>query len=63
LWIAVLTAAGRTVPGSSEASVSVSIEDVTPAGWPERVCCPDILDKPDSLYRKPGYNPFGAAKG
>jgi 4-oxalocrotonate tautomerase len=51
------------VLGSSKASVLVSTEDVTPADWPASVYRPDILDKPDSLYRKPGYNPFGAVKG
>lgn len=44
--------------GSTEASVSVSFEDVAPADWPEKVYRPEILDKPDQLFRKPGYNPF-----
>jgi 4-oxalocrotonate tautomerase len=44
--------------GSSEASLSVAVEDVAPADWPEQVYRADILDKPDSLYRKPGYDPF-----
>ena len=44
--------------GSKEASVSISIEDVKPADWAETVSRPDILGKPDTLYRKPGYNPF-----
>ncbi len=41
-----------------EGAVSVSIEDVAPADWAEQVYRPDILDKPDTLYKKPGYNPL-----
>jgi 4-oxalocrotonate tautomerase len=39
----------------SEDAVSVSIEDVEPADWTETVFKPDILAKPDRLYKKPGY--------
>lgn len=40
-------------------SVSVAIEEVTPADWPEKVYRPDILEKQDTLYLKPGYkNPL-----
>jgi 4-oxalocrotonate tautomerase len=42
-----------------EKSVSVAIEEIESADWPEKVYKPDILDKPDTLYKKPGYNPFG----
>jgi len=41
-----------------EKSVSVAIEEVDPADWPEKVYKPEILDKQDKLYKKPGYNPF-----
>ena len=41
--------------GSSEASVSVSIEDVAADDWAEQVYRPDIAGKPELLYRKPGY--------
>ena len=44
--------------GSREAAVSVAIEEVAPADWPEAVYRPDILDKPDTLHKRPGYNPF-----
>ena len=37
-------------------AVSVSIEDVAPEGWAEHVFIPDIIDKADTLYKKPGYN-------
>ena len=38
--------------------VSVGIEEVDPAEWPEKVYRPEILDRPDTLYKQPGYNPF-----
>jgi len=48
-----------TVIDCPETSVSVAFEEVTQAEWPEMVYRPDILDKQDTLYKKPGYrNPF-----
>jgi 4-oxalocrotonate tautomerase len=41
-----------------EESVSVSIEDVKPEHWAERVYGPDVLGKSETLYKKPGYNPL-----
>jgi 4-oxalocrotonate tautomerase len=41
-----------------EEAVSVAIEDVRPEDWVEMVYKPDILDNPERLYKKPGYNPF-----
>jgi 4-oxalocrotonate tautomerase len=38
-----------------EESVSVSIEEVEPRDWAEKVYKPDILNKPGTLYKKPGY--------
>ena len=38
--------------------VSVAIEDVKPEDWPEKVYRPEILNKSEKLYKKPGYNPF-----
>jgi 4-oxalocrotonate tautomerase len=35
--------------------ISVGIEDVAPKDWTERVYKPDILGKPDTIYKKPGY--------
>ena len=40
-----------------EESVSVGIEDVRPADWTEKVYRPDILGKPETIYKKPGYDP------
>jgi 4-oxalocrotonate tautomerase len=47
-----------TSGGYAEKSVSVSIEDVAPSDWVERVYKPDIMSRWDSLYKKPGYNPL-----
>ena len=44
--------------GYSDDAVSVSIEDVAPKDWAEKVYRPDITDKPEQLYKKPGYNPL-----
>ena len=41
-----------------EASVSVSIQDIQPADWVEAVYKPDIIEQPDILYKKPGYDPL-----
>jgi 4-oxalocrotonate tautomerase len=40
-----------------EESVSVSIEEVEPQDWTEKVHKPDILDNPQRLYKEPGYHP------
>lgn len=42
--------------GNGENSVSVAIEEVDSADWKEKVYKPDILDKPETLYKKPGYS-------
>jgi 4-oxalocrotonate tautomerase len=39
-------------------AVSVAIEEVQPPDWPEKVYRPEILEKSETLYLKPGYNPF-----
>ncbi len=41
-----------------EKSVSVGFEEIKPEDWAEKVYKPDILDSPEKLYKKPGYNPF-----
>jgi 4-oxalocrotonate tautomerase len=40
-----------------EESVSIGIEDVEPKDWTEKVYKPDILGKPQTIHKKPGYNP------
>jgi len=39
-----------------EESVSVAIEEVKPEDWAEKVYKPDIVNKPEQLYKKPGYD-------
>ena len=41
-----------------EESVSVGIEEVKPQQWTEKVYKPDILGKPGTIYKKPGYHPM-----
>ncbi len=41
-----------------EKSVSVAFEEVKTEEWTEKVYRPDILEKQETLYKKPGYNPF-----
>jgi len=53
-----ITKAVTTVLNYGEESVSVAIEDVDPTDWSEQVFRPDILGKPASIYKKPGYNPL-----
>ena len=38
-------------------SVSVAFEEVKSQAWLEQVYKPDILNKWDTLYKKPGYDP------
>uniref|UniRef100_A0A7C3KH21 4-oxalocrotonate tautomerase n=1 Tax=Oscillatoriales cyanobacterium SpSt-418 TaxID=2282169 RepID=A0A7C3KH21_9CYAN len=44
---------------SSEDSISVAIEEINPEDWVEKVYQPEILNNPEKLYKKPGYNPLG----
>ena len=47
-----------TVLHYGEESVSLAIEEVKQKDWKEKVYKPDIQDKWEKLYKKPGYNPF-----
>jgi 4-oxalocrotonate tautomerase len=38
-------------------SVSVALEEVKSPDWLEKVYKPDILNKWDTVYKKPGYDP------
>ena len=53
-----VTRAVTTALSYGEDSVSVGIEDVEPMDWAEQVYKPDILGKPDTIYKKPGYDPL-----
>ena len=44
-----------TVLNYGDESVSVALEEVTPAEWAEKVYRPDIVKKAATLYKKPGY--------
>ena len=44
------------VLGYGEESVSVAMEEIEARDWAERVYKPDILNKPEQLYKKPGYD-------
>jgi 4-oxalocrotonate tautomerase len=39
-----------------EESVSVGIEEVTSQDWVEKVYKPEVTNKWDKLYKKPGYD-------
>jgi 4-oxalocrotonate tautomerase len=43
--------------GSSERSISVTIEDVAPDDWMTEVYEPEITAKAERLYKRPGYGP------
>ena len=53
-----VTKAIISAAGVGEDAVSVSIEDVERRSWTEDVYNPEIIGKPDTLYKKPGYDPF-----
>jgi 4-oxalocrotonate tautomerase len=44
-----------TVFDYDEESVSVGFEEIKSQDWKEKVYKPDIQDKWDKLYKKPGY--------
>ena len=46
-----------TFTGVGDEAVSVSIEEIGPSDWMEKVHQPDILNGPGKLYKKPGYDP------
>jgi 4-oxalocrotonate tautomerase len=53
-----VTKAIMATANCAEQSVSVSIEDVEPSDWVDQVYKPDIVGKPEKLYKKPGYDPL-----
>ena len=46
--------------GVGEDSISISIEDVAPLDWTEKVYKPDIETAGAQLYKRPGYGPLGS---
>ncbi|PWJ79740.1 4-oxalocrotonate tautomerase [Pseudaminobacter salicylatoxidans] len=53
-----VTKAMMAAANCAEKSVSVSIEDVAPEDWAEKVYKPDIVGKANLIYKKPGYDPL-----
>lgn len=53
-----ITKTVKNVLNYGDEAISVGIEDVQPADWAEKVYRPDILAKPENIYKKPGYNPL-----
>ncbi len=53
-----ITKAVMTALKTDEDSVSVAVEGIEPKDWTEKVYKPDILGKPETIYKKPGYNPL-----
>jgi 4-oxalocrotonate tautomerase len=52
-----ITKAVMSTLNYGEESVSVAIEEIAPKDWTEKVYKPDILGKPEQIYKKPGYTP------
>ena len=52
-----ITRAVMTVLNYGEDAVSVALEEVAPQDWTEKVYKPDILGKPEQIYKQPGYHP------
>lgn len=50
-----VTRAIMTTANVGEDAVSVSIEDYAQSQWAEEVYRPDIIGRPGTLYKKPGY--------
>ncbi|MFJ5160629.1 tautomerase family protein [Pantoea sp. NPDC088449] len=44
--------------GISEDFISLSIEDISKESWVKDVYNPEIIEKPNNLYKKPGYDPL-----
>ncbi|MCJ2185758.1 tautomerase family protein [Novosphingobium beihaiensis] len=53
-----ITAAVRETLGYGPESVSIAIEDVSPSQWMSKVYGPDIQQKEDKLFKRPGYGPL-----
>ena len=52
-----ITKAVVTTLNYGEEAVSVAMEEIGAKDWTEKVYKPDILAKPEQLYKKPGYTP------
>ena len=52
-----LTQAVTASLGCGEDLVSVAIEDFKDEEWMSKVFAPDIQQRPDTIYKMPGYGP------
>ncbi|KQO68082.1 MULTISPECIES: tautomerase family protein [unclassified Methylobacterium] len=50
-----IAAALMASAGTAERAISVSIEDVAQADWEAQVYRPEIVGRPETLFKKPGY--------
>jgi len=50
-----LVEAVKETLGGSEDYITVAIEEIDSSAWPKAVYKPEIVDKADKLYKKPGY--------
>ena len=50
-----IVAAAKDTLGATDDYITVGIEDVPSSEWPKSVYKPEIHDKIDKLYKKPGY--------
>ena len=53
-----ITKAVTSTLNYGDESVSVALEEIDPKDWTEKVYKPDILGKPETIYKKPGYGPI-----
>lgn len=53
-----LTAAVQETLGYGSDAVSVAIEDVQPADWMSQVYGPEIEQRQEQLFKRPGYGPL-----
>lgn len=53
-----ITADIMSVFNYGEEAVSVAFEEVESRDWTEKVYKPDIQQKSNHIYKKPGYDPF-----
>jgi 4-oxalocrotonate tautomerase len=51
-----ITKAVMNVFNYGEESVSVAMEEIAPDVWMKKVYKPEILGKPEQIYKKPGYD-------
>lgn len=51
-----ITESVTSVLGYGDDSVSVAFEEVSATEWAEKVYRPDIVGKPEQLFKKPGYS-------